>query len=252
LRQSPTAPTGRPDARRPHVAAAPAATAKAHRRRGLRRLAVVAAAVLALLGFGYLLLVSPVLGASSVEVTGTALTTPDGVRAAAAIPPGHPLLRLDTDAVAERVRALPPVLTVSVQRSWPTGVVITVTERTPLAFVTATGGAGLVDSTGSVFATVPVPPPGLPKLDATEPEATGAAAAVLAVLAEPHRHGLWAELVEIRAEHPADLQLVMRGNRTVRWGSVEASARKADVLAALLTQPGNVYDVASPELPTIR
>jgi cell division protein FtsQ len=36
------------------------------------------------------------------------------------------------------------------------------------------------------------------------------------------------------------------------WGSVERSERKAAVILPLLTQPGQQFDVASPDLPTVR
>ena len=39
--------------------------------------------------------------------------------------------------------------------------------------------------------------------------------------------------------------------REVRWGDAEQGDRKAAVLGPLLTQPGKVYDVSSPALPTI-
>jgi cell division protein FtsQ len=246
----PKPPVKRP--RAPDPAKPRTSEAKAHRRRGLRRLAVLLLAVAGATSLGYLLLFSPVLGASSVEVAGTRLLTPGEVRNAAAIPAGHPLLRLDTGAVAERIRQLPPVLDVQVQRSWPTTVVITVSERTPVAFVNAPTGARLLDPAGIAFASVSVPPAGLPKLTSADADSTRAATSVLTVLAEPRRQVVWAELVEVSADHTADIHLELRGGRTVRWGSTDASARKADVLAALLTQPGKVYDVASPDLPTIR
>jgi len=37
----------------------------------------------------------------------------------------------------------------------------------------------------------------------------------------------------------------------VRWGGVEEGDRKAAVLGPLLTQPGKIYDISSPALPTI-
>ncbi|HSL06993.1 MAG TPA: cell division protein, partial [Pseudonocardiaceae bacterium] len=39
--------------------------------------------------------------------------------------------------------------------------------------------------------------------------------------------------------------------REVRWGGVEQGDRKAAVLGPLLTQPGKIYDVSSPTLPTV-
>jgi cell division protein FtsQ len=82
--------------------------------------------------------------------------------------------------------------------------------------------------------------------------ATVAALTVLAGLPE----WLRVQLRSITAKSPADVVLGLdtgrRGNaREVRWGGAEDSDRKVAVLGPLLTQPGKIYDVSSPTLPTI-
>jgi cell division protein FtsQ len=225
---------------------------RALRRRGLRRLAVLLATVLGTALLVFLLLFSSVLGARTVDVIGANLLSADDVRAAAGVSAGHPLLRLDAGEVADRVRRLPPVAGVQVQRSWPSTVIIRITERAPLAFAPVDGGVQLVDATGLRYATVPQPPPGVPELRAADGASTVAAASVLAALADPSHDQLRAELAVVRADSPYDVRLTLRGDRTVRWGSADNSDRKAAVLAVLLGQRGSVYDVASPDLPTVR
>ena len=44
----------------------------------------------------------------------------------------------------------------------------------------------------------------------------------------------------------------LTGDRKVVWGTDDRAADKAAVLVPLLTQPGHVFDVTSPDLPTIR
>jgi cell division protein FtsQ len=44
----------------------------------------------------------------------------------------------------------------------------------------------------------------------------------------------------------------MADGKEVRWGTPERAEEKAAALTALLTQPGTVYDVTSPDLPTVR
>jgi len=127
-----------------------------------------------------------------------------------------------------------------------------VTERVPVAFEPTGTGARLVDGGGLFFATVPAPPPGLPELHATEGPPARAAAMVITALGDPAREALRAQIVAVSADSPADVRLHLRGDRTVRWGSAADSDRKALVLAVLLSQPGKIYDVASPDLPTIR
>jgi cell division protein FtsQ len=75
---------------------------------------------------------------------------------------------------------------------------------------------------------------------------------VLAGLPQPLR----AQVLVVAARSPADVVLRLStgqgGNgREVRWGGVEQGDRKASVLGPLLTQPGKIYDVSSPTLPTV-
>jgi cell division protein FtsQ len=204
----------------------------------------------------YLLLAGSLLGVRSVTVTGTTVLTDDQVRKAAAVPIGQSMLWLDSAAVAERVVTLAAVAQVRVERSWPSAIILQVTERVPVAFEPTGTGVRLVDGGGLFFATVPAPPPapplGLPELHAVDGAPARAAATVITALADPAHQALRAELVAVTAGSPADVQLRLRGDRTVRWGSAADSDRKATVLAVLLSQPGDTYDVASPDLPTIR
>jgi cell division protein FtsQ len=55
----------------------------------------------------------------------------------------------------------------------------------------------------------------------------------------------------IAAKSPSEVVLSLDNKREVRWGDAEDGDRKAAVLGPLLTQPGKVYDVSSPTLPTI-
>jgi cell division protein FtsQ len=55
----------------------------------------------------------------------------------------------------------------------------------------------------------------------------------------------------VAASSPVDVTLLLADGREVRWGATDQGERKAAVLGALLTQPGQVYDVTTPDLPTI-
>ena len=52
----------------------------------------------------------------------------------------------------------------------------------------------------------------------------------------------------IQADDPAGISLVLRDHRIVRWGGPDRSSDKARVLAALLARPGTVFDVSDPDL----
>ncbi|WP_158843030.1 cell division protein FtsQ/DivIB [Saccharothrix deserti] len=189
---------------------------------------------------------TPVLGVREVEVRGAVELTAADVREAAAIESGTPLVRVDTEAVAGRVRELPRVAGVVVERVLPGTVRLTVDERQPVGVVKAADGAHLVDSTGKDYATVPEPPSGLPELK-VEPDAVVAAVGVLTQIPEALRR----EVLVVTAGSPSDVRLTLSAGREARWGSVVETPRKAAVLEVLLTRPGSVFDVSSPELPTV-
>ncbi|MDQ3600633.1 MAG: FtsQ-type POTRA domain-containing protein, partial [Actinomycetota bacterium] len=203
----------------------------------------------------WVLLASSLLAVDEVRVSGTVEPTAEEVRVAAAVRPGTPLLRLDTAAVERRVQGLRRVSGAEVSRSLTGTVEVRVTERVPVAVLPAPDGIHLVDATATDFATEPDPPRGLPALrvlrvataeSATEPT-MGAAIEVLTGLPQPLR----GQVRAVAASSPVDVTLLLADGREVRWGALDQGERKAAVLGALLTQPGQVYDVTSPDLPTI-
>ncbi|MFC7616776.1 cell division protein FtsQ/DivIB [Actinokineospora soli] len=174
--------------------------------------------------------------------------TVEEVRSVAAIVPGTPLARLDTDEIAARVLELPRVAAVDVGRSLPNTVEIAVLERTPVAYVVAQDGFHLVDVEGVDYAVKTKAPAGLPSLKAVEQSAVVAGVEVLAAAPEKLRKSV----KSVTADSAHDVRLTLRDGRIVKWGGVEDSARKAAVIGVLLTRPGKVYDVAAPEFPTIK
>jgi cell division protein FtsQ len=217
----------------------------------VRRRWVAIAVLVTIAGLGYIVIFTSTFGARSINVVGAKTIPADTVRAAAAIEPGKPLVRLDTDEVAARVGKLPKVFSVEVSRSFPSTVEITIVERTPVAKVSSAVGVHLVDGTGLDYETVKQAPPGLPELmvTAVKPDdpATRAAVAVLSAIPQQLR----AQVAAVTAKTPGNVQLTLADERTVKWGSADNSQRKAAVLAPLLTRPGKTYDVATPDFPTV-
>jgi cell division protein FtsQ len=218
---------------------------------------VVLLVLLAGLGVGAwaLLYVSPLLRVERVTVAGETTVPAATVLAAAAVPAGEPLASVDTQAVADRVAALPAVRSAHVALAWPHTVAVQVQERTAVATVTTDAGLQLVDAGGAVF-TGPTPP-GLPALTMTSvapgDPATTAALTALAALPAPVRAQVRTLAADVSGPGAAGrVTFGLTGNRRVDWGSVDRSAQKAAVLVPLLTQPGHVFDVSSPDLPTIR
>lgn len=224
-------------------------------RRRLARPAVAVAVVGTVAGGGvWAVWSSPLLAVQTVTVKGTSRLSPGVVVAAARVPIGRSLLRLDPGSIQARVAALPAVRSVTVDRDWPHRLVITVTERRPVAVVDAGAGAELVDAAGVTFGTADAPPPGLLQLVLGAPvpgPGDADAHAALAVWAELPAQ-LRATLVGIDAPSPVDVALRLTGRRTVVWGDPGQAARKLTVLRALLAQRASTYDVSTPDVPVTR
>lgn len=196
------------------------------------------------------LLFTPVVGVRQVKVSGLRVLSERRVERAAAVSTGTPMLRVDTDAIRERVTRLPRVDTARVLLSWPSTVRVEVSERTAVAVDVVSDGFRLVDDEGVAFATVPERPKGMPELRVSGEAGDGARRSAVTVL------GALPELVlgqvrVVEVERGDNVRLRLTRGRTVEWGSTRLSERKAAVLPPLLTRHGEVYDVTSPALPTV-
>ncbi|HZS19691.1 MAG TPA: FtsQ-type POTRA domain-containing protein [Pseudonocardiaceae bacterium] len=213
--------------------------------------------VLALVGgLAWVLLASSLFDARAVQVVGVQELPTDVVRTVAAVPLGTPMLRLDTGAIEARVAALPRVASAQVRCSLDGTVQIAVTERTPVAVVRRGSAVHLIDATGTDYADVSNAPPGLPELQVPKvgPRDARTVAALRVLTGLPG--WLRVQVRSITATSPADVVLQLDNGRAgrareVRWGDTGQADRKAAVLGPLLTQPGRIYDVSSPALPTI-
>src|SRR6202035_3097683 len=84
-------------------------------------------------GLGLLLYFTPIMSVRNLVVDGLQALPRDEVVAAVAVPPGTPLLQVDTDKVANRVATIRRVASVRVQREYPSSLRVTVVERVPVA-----------------------------------------------------------------------------------------------------------------------
>lgn len=234
---------------------------------GLPRLRtiIILAVVLVLLAGGtlWLLYGSNWTRVERVSVSGTRVLTPEQVREAADVPVGDPLASVDTEAVEARLRrALPRIGEVDVERSWPHGIGLKVTERTPVLIDQKGRKFVEVDEDGVRFATVSRAPKGVPELR-LEPARSGSAAASLRHFDEDR---LVREAVRVAGRLPGavardtrvvkvrsydDISLELSGDRTVAWGSGEQSVRKARALTALMKAAPDAlhFDVSVPTAP---
>lgn len=96
------------------------------------------------------LLVSPRFVVDAIDVRGASRIPVDRVVTAAGVPAGVSLFRIDPDAVAARVEALPEVRRAEVVRELPNRLIVLVEERRPFTLV-HTGRLHWVDEEGRVL-----------------------------------------------------------------------------------------------------
>jgi cell division protein FtsQ len=219
--------------------------------RGLRTLIWLILLTVISVVLALVLYFTPAMSARSLVIVGTGAVSREEVVDVAKVRIGTPLLQIDTDAVADRVAGIRRVASARVQREYPSDLRITIVEREPVVFKDFPDGPHLFDRDGVDFATAP-PPPALAYIDTENPgpadPPTRAALEVMTAL----RPEVVAQVSRVAAPSVASITLTLIDGRTVVWGTTERTAEKAEKLAALLTQPGRVYDVSSPDLPTVK
>lgn len=198
----------------------------------------------------WLLLLSPFFRVHTVTVSGTDLLSTQAVLDAAEVPSDSPMLRLDTEAVAERVATLPAIADVEVGRDFPDTITIDVTER-GLVYQRVEGDAfEWVDAEGMVFSTSAERSEGV-----VQASTNGKDTRLLKDVATVVSHipdKLLPRVVAVQARAVDRITLELDDGALVVWGSAEQSALKADVLAALLPTDAKLYDISAPSFPTTK
>ena len=216
-------------------------------------------AVGVLVGVSYTFLGPKVLVVRSVVVSGTHLVPASQVRAAAGIPLGEPLLRVNTAAAARRVEAITQVRSARVSKSWPDRILITVQERTPVLAVAGPGAAGstsaagggydLIDASGVIVRTAQAKPRGMAVFWSSVPvtalQGSPSVAAAAAVLREVPA-SIGRSVVVVSASSPQNVTLGLSDGITIVWGSTARATAKAAELSALMRTHEHYYDVSSP------
>ena len=188
---------------------------------------------------------SPLLAVREVRVLGIEALSRDVVVAAADVPVGTPLARVDVAAVVSRVQALPRVARVEVRRGFPHELVLVVVERAAVAVERDGTAFAVVDAAGVRFARSRTAA-GRPILEAEDAAARRSGLDVLVALPAQ----VASRVATVRAASRDDVTLVLRSGDLVRWGDASRSERKAEVLTVLLGRRASVYDVSAPDLPT--
>lgn len=224
---------------------------RARRRARWIRAGVGVVSAVTLAGLVWAACFSSLLAVRDVRVVGLEQLSSRQVLGAAAVPTGGSLVLLDTAAIAKRVRSLPAVAEVEVERRPLHAVRVVVRERAPVLILESAIGRQSVDATGVVFGPEDDRGALLPRVRTTgKPLATENLRAVLAVLAalpSPSRD----DVSVVRADNADDISVELGDGRVIIWGDRSRGAFKAQVLAVLMERKGRAYDVSTPEAPTI-
>ena len=170
--------------------------------------------------------ISSFLTVQQVTVQGESQLSQQQILAAARVPDGAHLAQLDLGAIRARVGALAPVRRVDVSRDWPHGVLIKVTERTPVAVVEIGGSFHAMDADGVLFRDYRRPPAGMPRVVSTADTGSAALAEAARVIASLPS-GLAGRVDHVAVAGVDQVSLMMRGGAVVIWGSDAQSALKA-------------------------
>lgn len=212
--------------------------------------AVAGAALVAAMGWA--LLGSRLLVVRSVQVVGAGRSVSAAqVLAAAHVPYGLPLIRVNTGAIARQVDRLRQVQYAQVSRDWPATIVISVQPRTPVFAVRVAGGYALLDRFGVSVRDVAAQP-GLPLL--TVANTTGASttgslrgnpavrAAALVLRELPPR--VARKVRAVSAPGPSDVSVTLTNGAVVIWGNTGRAGAKAKELTLLMRTRAHSYDVS--------
>jgi cell division protein FtsQ len=229
--------SSRPVAPDPRIAARRQAVEAGRRRRVRRRLAALAGFITVAAG-AWFVAHSAVFDVDVVEVTGAVNQPTAEILAAAGVQPGDALVWVDGGDIANAVAALPWVAGVTVERHVRHGrVVVSVTERKPVATVATPDGLLLVDADGWVLAWAPETG-GLPVIQDVVAGVPGTRLApadrspVAVAAALPP--GLASNVADLRPLADGTMELVLRGGGVVHLGVPDDLPIKVRTLQTVL------------------
>ena len=228
------------------------------RRRRRCILAGSGAAALLLAALFFVVFFSPALALENIQVEGNVLLPAEEAEAALAPLLGTPLALISDSDAAELLADRPELEGVEVTAVPPSDLIVTVTERVPVAVLQNGREFLLIDEEGrQLKAVADRAEAALPLIDGgTEAVNSTVFSTVTQVLSALPANVL-AQLDHASAETVDSVELKLTSGQTVFWGSAEANAAKARALEALLLMPPadppvSVFDVSTPNRPVTR
>lgn len=227
-----------------------------HRRRRWAALLTVLVPIVLVVAFAAVSVLSPLLAVRTIRIEGLNRLTEPAVTEALADLRGRPLPQVTEQEVAARLAPFVLVQSYAVRAELPNTLVVEVVERQAIGAVAEAGALTVYDAAGVALWSEQSAPVDVPLLELAgaalgSPAFSSAAAVSLALPAD-----FRAEVASIAATSADAVTLTLRDGTRVLWGGAEDSARKVQVLLALLQATGDreiqEADVSSPEAPVIR
>jgi cell division protein FtsQ len=221
-----------------------------------RRLAAIAVvAVIALAVAAWALTYTPVFAARHIRVQGIETLRPDAVRALAGVDGSTNVWHVDTEAIVGRLLSDPWIAAASVRRDLPDTLVLAVTERRPVAVVSAMGETSILASDATILQAAGGVPPDLPTMHAAlgAPDDTQrqAAASLLTALDPVVEQ----RVTDVTVGQDGAVTLTLRDGVMVDAGAPGEETAKADALRAILRWAASggraltAVDVSAPSAP---
>ena len=183
----------------------------------------------------------------SVTVVGNSRLSTEQVTSTAAVPIGNALMSVNTGAITEQLTSLPEIKIATVERGWPHSVLITVSERTPIAVAQTATGFNLIDDEGKNAGAVGKRPAGLLVI-AADPDSPAMKSAIAILAAVPAN---W-KLSSLSAATQDSVIGVLGNGASITFGSGDRAKDKVDVASALMDKGYKIINVSAPDAPTVR
>lgn len=192
---------------------------------------------------------------SHVSVSGgQEVISTDQVLAAVKPYQGVPVMKVDTQEIADALAKHRWVKSAWVGRRLPHGLKVQLTLRQPVALVEHQGGVSPTDSEGVMLPDASVDTSDLPHVQVhvsgvtADPVTLGAATGVFADL-PAH---LQSQVKVIVADTDKTVEITLDSGVKVMWGANQDNDLKDQVLEVLLDKGGTYFDVSDPVHPTVR
>lgn len=217
------------------------------------------ATILILFGAGsYLLGWSSLLTVKQIEINGApTLISEKTIAKSLNLSLGDKLARVDSRALANRLKANDWIESADISRNWINGkVVIDLQPRTPVALYTAPGKPQVaLDASGASFQLMGQAPAGLPKVSSSSVASGLIAIEVFTEMPKEFSEGI----ERLTAVSPTNILIDGKfSDRTMQivWGDGEDLSLKIKVITALLELPENksirLIDVTAPHAPIVK